>query len=86
MPHDILHDWSFYDRQKLRRRQDLHTFLPEEPWEIDFLTDKIMAVYPVYSQSVIHTAITAASHRLRPPFERAVFVAAVIDLIRELPN
>lgn len=86
MPDKILDDWSFYDRQKLRRQQDLHTFLPDEPWEIDFLTDKITEAYPIYSQSVIHTAIEAAKHKLRPPFDRAVFVRAVFDLIRELPN
>jgi len=60
---DILHeDWQDYDDRKSRDNQDKSKFSCDQPWEVNFLVNKIRLAYPEYSETGIRNAISECCH------------------------
>jgi len=82
MPQRILNeDWSDYDNKK-KKKEDALFFSCEEPWEREYLTQKIRKVYPQFSESAISAAISACCVEVKPPRPRKAFVECVMRRLR----
>jgi len=82
MPQKILsEDWSEYDNKK-KKKEDALFFSCEEPWEQNYLIQKIRNVYPQYSEAAITAAIAACCLEVRAPRPRKSFVECVMRRLR----
>jgi len=78
MPHPVLNeDWSDYDDRKITGRQDRSKFACSEPWEVNWLVNKLRKYYPTKSESDIRAAITSCCAIVGAPHPRAQFVECV---------
>jgi hypothetical protein len=78
MPQLVLNlDWSDYDNKK-RKTVDARFFSCTEPWEVDYLIDKIRKVYPHYEKVSIKMAIQACCRISNSNNPRKEFVECVM--------
>lgn len=82
MPEKVLQDdWSVYDNRK-RRRADRFFFSCGEPWELNYLADKILKIYPSISEQAIRNAIDSCCKKMERPRPRDKFVRCVMHRLR----
>lgn len=82
MPEKVLQDdWSAYDNRK-RRRADRFFFSCGEPWELNYLADKILKIYPSISEQAIRNAIDSCCKKMERPRPRDKFVRYVMHQLR----
>jgi len=75
----ILGDWSEYDEKKTRDQSDAKDFACFEPWEVDYLTNKIRSHYPLLPESIVRNTIQACCQALGASHPRKEFVKCVTD-------
>lgn len=78
MPHQVLNeDWEYYDNRKIRDSRDRSKFSCDEPWEVDYLVEKLKKYYNNKTESQIRAAITSCCAVVRAPRPRGEFVDCV---------
>lgn len=70
-------DWSEYDNRK-KKKEDRLFFSCEEPWEVEYLINKIHKNYSQFTRDQIHTAIKQCCNSVPPPRPRKTFVECVM--------
>lgn len=71
-------DWPEYDDRKKRGGSDHRNFACTEPWEVDYLVNKIHKRYPAISTERIRAAIKKCCAEIRAPHPRPAFVECVM--------
>ena len=71
-------DWLEYDNKK-KKSIDGHFFACTEPWEVQYLIEKIKKFFPEYSDMNIARAITTCCLSLNTPHPRKEFIQCVIQ-------
>lgn len=78
MPQRVLNsDWSDYDDKK-KTRVDARFFACSEPWEVEYLVNKIHRLYPQHSKGTIKMAIQSCCRSLGTNHPRKEFVECVM--------
>jgi hypothetical protein len=78
MAHKVLQeDWQDYDNKKIRDGRDGSKFSCEEPWEVDYLVEKLKKHYPYKTESSIREAIRECCKTVPAPRLREKFVECV---------
>ena len=75
----VLEDWSDYERRKSGNRSEIQEFNCTEPWEVNYLIDKIKKVFPWQAGIDIHKAILQHCMEDPIPHPRRLFVKAVLN-------
>lgn len=79
MPKQVLgSDWSEYDDKK-KKRSDSQFFACSEPWEVDYLINKIHSIYPQHAKATIKMAIQSCCRSAGTNHPRKEFVACVMS-------
>jgi len=78
-------DWSDYDNKK-KSKANRFEFICEEPWEVDFLVNKIRNFYPSLTKEDVRSVILECGETIKAPRSRSVFVLAVMDKLKRLIN
>jgi len=71
--------WSPYEEYKICKAQNPDIFLPTDPFEIDFLVQKINLHYPQYSKVAIELSVNNIRRTLYAGCKRSLFVDLVIN-------
>lgn len=71
--------WRHYDEYKHSRAQDPLNFLPDEAFEVDFLTQLLEVHYPQYTEMAIRLSIHHVRRTIYAGCRRNLFVKLVID-------
>lgn len=75
----ILDGWTEYDIYKTSRGGNASEFVTNDPWEVSFLTKKIMANYPLLkNQQDIQHAIISCARMISNPVQRRLLVQCVL--------
>ena len=60
MPQRVLNeDWEDYDNRKIRDKRDSAFFSCDEPWEVNYLIEKLRKRFPFKTDSAIREAIAS---------------------------
>lgn len=70
-------NWNEYDNRKIRGAKDARFFACTEPWEVDYLKDKIKKFHPRIEDSTIIAAIKSCCAIIGSPHPRDKFVICV---------
>jgi len=70
-------DWEDYDNLK-KKKEDRYFFSCEEPWEVNYLIDKINKHYPEVDRSKVRKAIEECCKTVPGNKPREKFVACVL--------
>ena len=73
----ILENWTEYDNRKIRDGRDGRFFACTEPWEVDYLKEKIKRHYPNLTNDQILAAIRQCCETIDSPRPRKHFVECV---------
>jgi hypothetical protein len=58
MPHAVLNEnWSEYDNRKIKDGRDRSKMSCDEPWEVNYLVEKLRKHYPYKTDNAIKAAI-----------------------------
>jgi hypothetical protein len=76
-------EWNEYDDRKLKDNRDRSKFACEEPWEVNYLVNKIKKTYHDYTEPEIRVAITECCLIIRAPHPRKDFVDCVMRRLEE---
>jgi hypothetical protein len=71
-------DWKDYDDRK-KKKEDREFFSCEEPWEVEYLVEKISRNFPKLEKEKIHAAIKQCCNAVAPPRPRKKFVECVMS-------
>ena len=74
-------DWSDYDKRKISEGSNIHHFRSGEPWEIDYLVDKITHEYPTITHIAVRSAIAICCVTIDGPHPRSLFVACILEYL-----
>ena len=88
MPQRVLNrDWSEYDDRK-KKYGDSRYFSCTEPWERDYLIEKIRNAYPQHEEATIKMAIQFCCRETSSPYPREKFVECVMEKLhsRTIPR
>ena len=82
MPQKILAgNWpEYHDRKKVY--EDSRYFDSSIEWEVDFLTNRIISIYPLYSEELVRKAIDKCRHHLPIPYRRTSFVTCLMIMLK----
>ncbi|HWR32141.1 MAG TPA: hypothetical protein VN451_01340 [Chitinophagaceae bacterium] len=80
----ILENWSDYDNRKIRTGSEAHLFSCDEPWEVDYLKNKIKGAYPFFSDDRIVKAIEHCCMIVKGPRPRKQFTECVLERLNVL--
>lgn len=76
----VLNDnWSAYDDRKKRGGSDHNDFACTEPWEVNYLVEKIRKHHPGITENSVRTAIDTCCRQVGAPHPRAKFVSCVMQ-------
>ncbi len=80
MPQRVLNeDWEEYDNRKIRDQRDRAFFSCEEPWEVNYLVNKLRRRFPLKSDAALREAITACCRSVPGNKPRTKFVECVVN-------
>jgi hypothetical protein len=68
-------DWSDYDS---RKKDNADNFSCED-WELEYLTKKIMQLYPEYPERLVKRAISISCKEMKQPRTRKSFVNRAVN-------
>lgn len=77
----VLENWEDYDKKK-KKGVDARYFSCSEQWEIDYLTEKIVIVFPKQMPDRIRRAISSCCEIVPAPRLRRKFVECVLRRLR----
>lgn len=75
--------WEEYDNRKWLADEDRNIFCPDDPWELNYLVDRVRQCYPEFDQVAVILAIRKTTNVLSPPRKRKVFLKYVMDILME---
>ncbi len=75
----ILENWSDYDKRKIKSKPGSKDFACTEPWEVNYLVDRVKKVYTNIPGDNIHKAILWCCKELHTPQPREPFIKCVLN-------
>lgn len=75
--------WDAYDQRKAQKQEDVNCFCPDDPWEFNFLVEKIVSLMPHLDLLTVMLAVRQGIRETMHPRTRAHFVKVVMGSIQE---
>src|SRR5688572_3137464 len=79
----LSHAWEAYDSRKALNQQDLNVFCPDDPWEFNYLVDKLVSALPHLDLLTVMLAIRQGMRETMAPRPRQHFVKVVVNNLWE---
>jgi hypothetical protein len=81
---DILSaSWETYNERKASQQQNEEIFCPDDPWEFNFLVEKIVSMEPHLDELTVMLAVRQSMRQTMAPRPRKHFVQTVIHSIAD---
>ena len=74
-----MENWFEYDKRKIKDRPDTNDFVCTEPWEVNYLVDRVKKDYIDIPGNNIYKAILSCWRRLHAPQPRELFIKCVLN-------
>jgi hypothetical protein len=74
----VYENWEEYDHHKIQENGDKDQFSCDEPWEVNYLINKVRTHYPAYTQLQVKHAITLCCSTIKTPRVRKEFIECVL--------
>jgi hypothetical protein len=81
---DILSaSWDEYNQRKAMQHQDEAIFCPDDPWEFNFLVEKIVGIEPHLDELTVMLAVRQSMRQTMAPRPRTHFIRTVVNSIHD---
>lgn len=78
----LIDDWADYEHVKRQQQDQLMQFNYWEGWEVNYLVDKILRLYPIYTEALVRRCIRTCCAKVPEIRERTDFVECVMKRLR----
>ena len=83
MAHPVLNeDWSEYDNRKVRDQRDRSKVSCEEPWEVNYIEEKMKKHFPNKTSAEIRAAVQSCCKSIPAPRPREKFIECVTEKLK----
>ena len=75
--------WETYNQRKASQQQNEQIFCPDDPWEFNFLVEKIVSMEPHLDELTVMLAVRQSMRQTMAPRPRNHFLQTVISSIED---